>query len=151
MLTSVQRPGASSASATARTQSPMSRSSPRRKGQSSVRSRARHALSSVAMSIASSAAAEIAERERERQRRSDAALAPMREAVARVAGRSAEEAAADERLWHVVQAALRRDLARANEAPAYTMWSVLEPEVELVRARLAALFGCDAEEVAITR
>jgi len=128
------------------------------------------------MSIASSAAAEIAERERERQRRSDAALAPLREAVARGAGLSAEEAAADERLWHVVQAAfevdrnivnlnnggvspsprlvqdaLRRDLARANEAPAYTMWSVLEPEVELVRARLAALFGCDAEEVAITR
>jgi selenocysteine lyase/cysteine desulfurase len=51
----------------------------------------------------------------------------------------------------LVQDALRRDQARANEAPAYAMWSVLEPEVEIVRARLAALFGCDAEEVAITR
>jgi selenocysteine lyase/cysteine desulfurase len=51
----------------------------------------------------------------------------------------------------LVQDALRRDLGRANEAPAYAMWSVLEPEVEIVRARLAALFGCDAEEVAITR
>ena len=128
------------------------------------------------MSIATSAAAEIGERERERQRRCDAALAPLREAVARLEGRSPEEAASDERLWHVVQAAfevdrnivnlnnggvspsprlvqdaLRRDLARGNEAPAYAMWSVLEPEVEIVRARLAALFGCDAEEVAITR
>ena len=128
------------------------------------------------MSIATSAAAEMAERERERQRRGDAALAPLREAVARLEGRSPEEVASDERLWHVVQAAfevdrnivnlnnggvspsprlvqdaLRRDLARGNEAPAYAMWSVLEPEVEIVRARLAALFGCDAEEVAITR
>jgi len=128
------------------------------------------------MSIETSAAAEIAERERERQRRGDAALAPLREAVARLEGRSPEEVASDERLWHVVQAAfevdrnivnlnnggvspsprlvqdaLRRDLARGNEAPAYAMWSVLEPEVEIVRARLAALFGCDAEEVAITR
>jgi hypothetical protein len=128
------------------------------------------------MSIATSAAAETAERERERQRRGDAALAPLREAVGRLEGRSPEEAASDERLWHVVQAAfevdrnivnlnnggvspsprlvqdaLRRDLARGNEAPAYAMWSVLEPEVEIVRARLAALFGCDLEEVAITR
>jgi isopenicillin-N epimerase len=128
------------------------------------------------MSIATSAAAETAERERERQRRCDAALAPLREAVGRLEGRSPEEAASDERLWHVVQAAfevdrnivnlnnggvspsprlvqdaLRRDLARGNEAPAYAMWSVLEPEVEIVRARLAALFGCDVEEVAITR
>ena len=128
------------------------------------------------MSIAASAAAEVTERDRERQRRSDAALAPLREAVARLEGRSPEEAAADEKLWHVVQAAfdvdprivnlnnggvspsprlvqeaLRRDQARANEAPAYAMWSVLEPEVEIVRARLAGLFGCDAEEVAITR
>jgi selenocysteine lyase/cysteine desulfurase len=128
------------------------------------------------MSIAASAAAEVAERERERGRRCDAALAPLREGVARASGQSPEQAAADERLWHVVQAAfdvdlnlvnlnnggvspsprvvqdaLRRDLGRANEAPAYAMWSVLEPEVEIVRARLAALFGCDAEEVAITR
>jgi selenocysteine lyase/cysteine desulfurase len=128
------------------------------------------------MSIATSAASEMAERERERQRRCDAALAPLREAATRLEGRSPEEAASEERFWHVVQAAfeldrnivnlnnggvspsprlvqdaLRRDLVRANEAPAYAMWSVLEPEVEIVRARLAALFGCDTEEVAITR
>jgi isopenicillin-N epimerase len=128
------------------------------------------------MTIAASAAAEAADRQRERQRRCDAALAPVREAVAAVEGRRPEEAAADERLWRVVQGAfdvdrtlvnlnnggvsssprlvqdaLRRDQSRANEAPAYAMWSVLEPEVERVRARLAALFGCDAEEVAITR
>ncbi|HEU0106003.1 MAG TPA: GGDEF domain-containing protein, partial [Vicinamibacteria bacterium] len=61
------------------------------------------------MSIAASAAAEVAERDRERQRRSDAALAPLREAVARLEGRSPEEAAADEKLWHVVQAAFDVD------------------------------------------
>ena len=31
------------------------------------------------------------------------------------------------------------------------MWTVLEPEIESVRARLAASFGCDPEEMAITR
>src|SRR2546429_8467845 len=31
------------------------------------------------------------------------------------------------------------------------MWQVLEPEIEAVRHRLAASFGCDAEEMAITR
>jgi selenocysteine lyase/cysteine desulfurase len=31
------------------------------------------------------------------------------------------------------------------------MWAVLEPEVETVRQRLAADFGCDPEEMAITR
>jgi selenocysteine lyase/cysteine desulfurase len=51
----------------------------------------------------------------------------------------------------LVQEALRRDQARANEAPAYAMWSVLEPEVETARAGLATLFGCDKEEIAITR
>src|SRR5262249_7549204 len=51
----------------------------------------------------------------------------------------------------LAQDALRRDQAGANGAPAYAMWSVLEPEVEKVRAGLAALFGCDTEEVAITR
>jgi selenocysteine lyase/cysteine desulfurase len=100
----------------------------------------------------------------------------MRAAFARFEGRPAEEAAADEPLWQVVretfdvdltmvnlnnggvspsprlvQDALRRDQARANEAPAYAMWSVLEPEIETVRAGLAALFGCDKEEIAITR
>ena len=51
----------------------------------------------------------------------------------------------------VVQEALARHLAFANQAPAHNMWRVQEPHKESVRARLARLFGCDAEEVAITR
>ena len=51
----------------------------------------------------------------------------------------------------VVQDAMVRYLAYSNEAPVYTMWQVLEPQVESVRRRLAATFGCDPEEMAITR
>ncbi len=51
----------------------------------------------------------------------------------------------------VVQEAMRRYLEYSNTAPAYTMWQVLEPEIEAVRQRLAASFGCDPEEMAITR
>lgn len=51
----------------------------------------------------------------------------------------------------VVQDALRRYLEFSNQAPVYTMWKVLEPQVEGVRQRLARAFGCDPEEMAITR
>jgi selenocysteine lyase/cysteine desulfurase len=51
----------------------------------------------------------------------------------------------------VVQDAMHRELEFSNMAPAYTMWQVLEPEIENVRTRLAASFGCDREELAITR
>ena len=51
----------------------------------------------------------------------------------------------------VVQDAMRRYLDYSNTAPAYTMWQILEPEIEAVRRRLAASFGCDPEEMAITR
>jgi len=51
----------------------------------------------------------------------------------------------------VVQEAMRRSLEFSNIAPARTMWGVLEPEVESVRQKLAADFGCDPEEMAITR
>jgi selenocysteine lyase/cysteine desulfurase len=51
----------------------------------------------------------------------------------------------------IVQDAMRRQLEFSNMAPAYTMWTVLEPEIESVRTRLAASFGCDPEELAITR
>ncbi|HEX6588459.1 MAG TPA: aminotransferase class V-fold PLP-dependent enzyme [Longimicrobiales bacterium] len=50
-----------------------------------------------------------------------------------------------------VQDAMKRYLDYSNGAPSYTMWRVLEPQIETVRARLAATFGCDAEELAITR
>lgn len=51
----------------------------------------------------------------------------------------------------VVQEAMRRQLEFSNQAPSNYMWRVLEPEVESVRTRLAANFGCDQEEIAITR
>src|SRR6266705_2925509 len=51
----------------------------------------------------------------------------------------------------IVQEAMRRYLEYSNTAPAYTMWQILEPEIEAVRHRLAASFGCEPEEMAITR
>jgi selenocysteine lyase/cysteine desulfurase len=51
----------------------------------------------------------------------------------------------------VVQDAMRRYLELSNEAPVYTMWQLLEPQVESVRKGLAAAFGCDPEEMAIVR
>src|SRR5881296_158571 len=51
----------------------------------------------------------------------------------------------------VVQEAMRRYLDYSNTAPAYTMWQILEPEIESVRRRLARAFGCDPEELAVTR
>ena len=90
--------------------------------------------------------------------------------------RSAEEIAHDEDFWReiqqaftvdrnlinlnnggccpsprVVQDAMRRQLEFSNMAPVYNMWRILEPEIESVRSRLAADFGCDPEELAITR
>ena len=51
----------------------------------------------------------------------------------------------------VVQEAMKRYLDLSNEAPVYTMWQLLEPQVESVRRSLAREFGCDPEEMAITR
>ena len=51
----------------------------------------------------------------------------------------------------VVQEAMKRYLDLANEAPVYTMWQLLEPQIESVRRELAREFGCDPEELAITR
>ena len=92
------------------------------------------------------------------------------------AGRSPVELAADEDFWveiqraftldrtlinlnnggvspspRVVQEAMARYLALSNQAPAYTMWNLLEPQVESVRRELAREFGCAPEELAITR
>ncbi len=99
-----------------------------------------------------------------------------RAAASSIDGRTPEQAARDEDFWReiqqaftvdrnivnlnnggvcpspkIVQDAMRRQLEFSNMAPAYTMWTVLEPEIESVRARLAASFGCDPEEMAITR
>jgi isopenicillin-N epimerase len=99
-----------------------------------------------------------------------------RAAASSIHDRTAEQAARDEDFWReiqqaftvdrniinlnnggvcpspkVVQDAMRRQLEFSNMAPAYTMWTVLEPEIESVRAHLAASFGCDPEEMAITR
>ena len=51
----------------------------------------------------------------------------------------------------VVHEAFKRYLDLSNQAPVYHMWQVLEPNIESVRRQLAAEFGCDAEELAITR
>ena len=51
----------------------------------------------------------------------------------------------------VVMDAQTRDLRFANAAPAHHMWDLLEPRVEAVRRDLAREFGCDPEEMAITR
>jgi len=50
-----------------------------------------------------------------------------------------------------VQEAVKRHLDFSNEAPAHTMWRVLEPRIESVRTHLARLWDVDREEVAITR
>lgn len=51
----------------------------------------------------------------------------------------------------VAQDALKRYLDYSNQAPVWSMWRILEPQREQVRRQLAGLFGCDAEELAITR
>src|SRR3989475_392239 len=106
----------------------------------------------------------------------DHALARVVSANQAVAGRSPDDVAQDEDFWldvqqaftldrtiinlnnggvspspRVVQEAMRRYLEYSNTAPVYTMWQVLEPEIEPGRRRPAASFGCDPEEMAITR
>lgn len=51
----------------------------------------------------------------------------------------------------IVQEAMKGHLDYSNEAPVYTMWRILEPQREGVRQRLALEFGCDSEEIALTR
>ena len=51
---------------------------------------------------------------------------------------------------HVLEQMIR-DLRFSNEMPVYQMWMVLEPRIESCRRELAAEFGCDPEEMAITR
>jgi len=50
-----------------------------------------------------------------------------------------------------VQDAMKSHWDFANKAPTYTMWDIQRPQKEPVRQRLARMFGCDAEEIALTR
>jgi isopenicillin-N epimerase len=103
-------------------------------------------------------------------------LKDVHAAAKRVARLSAEEAARDENFWfdiqqafsvtrgmvnlnnggvspspRIVTEALVRYIWQQEDATAYTMWQILEPQSETIRTGLADLFGCDREEVAITR
>jgi selenocysteine lyase/cysteine desulfurase len=51
---------------------------------------------------------------------------------------------------HVLEQMIR-DLRFSNELPVIHMWQTLEPRIESVRRELARSFGCDPEEMAITR
>ncbi|MCE7962091.1 MAG: aminotransferase, partial [Acidobacteria bacterium ACB1] len=89
---------------------------------------------------------------------------------------SPAEAALDEDYWTVIQQAfsVTRGIINLNnggvspsprivteafvrytwqqeDATAYTMWRILEPQSETVRTGLAEHFGCSPEEIAITR
>src|SRR5688572_2636424 len=50
-----------------------------------------------------------------------------------------------------VQEAMKRYYDLSNEAPSYYMWRILDQGREPLRKNLAALAGCDAEEIAINR
>lgn len=51
----------------------------------------------------------------------------------------------------IVTEALVRYIWQQEDATAYTMWRILDPQSETIRTGLAELFGCDREEIAITR
>jgi isopenicillin-N epimerase len=51
----------------------------------------------------------------------------------------------------VVSDTEKRYLEIENMTPTYYMWRILDPGIETVRRRLAREFGCDLEEIAITR
>lgn len=51
----------------------------------------------------------------------------------------------------IVTEAFVRYTWQQEDATAYTMWRLLEPQSETIRAGLAEIFGCDTEEIAITR
>ncbi|MFC1724297.1 aminotransferase class V-fold PLP-dependent enzyme [candidate division KSB1 bacterium] len=50
-----------------------------------------------------------------------------------------------------VQDAVKKHHDFANKAPTYTMWQIQEPQRENVRKGLARMYGCDPEEIAMTR
>jgi isopenicillin-N epimerase len=97
-------------------------------------------------------------------------------AAAAVSGRPADLVAQDEDFWFNVRHAFTVDrniinlnnggvspapksvmdteiryLEIENMTPTYYMWRILDPGIENARRRLARVFGCDPEEIAITR
>ena len=105
-----------------------------------------------------------------------ALLKEVEAATKTVAHLTPEQAAMDEDYWAVIQnsftvtrgiinlnnggvspsprivtEALVRYIWQQEDATAYTMWQILEPQSETIRTGLAELFGCDREEIAITR
>jgi isopenicillin-N epimerase len=103
-------------------------------------------------------------------------LRDVHAATAKIGNLSSEEAATDEDYWaaiqnsfsvtrgiinlnnggvspspRVVTEALVRYIWQQEDCTAYTMWEILEPQSETIRTGLAELFGCDREEIAITR
>ncbi|HEY3040274.1 MAG TPA: aminotransferase class V-fold PLP-dependent enzyme [Pyrinomonadaceae bacterium] len=103
-------------------------------------------------------------------------LKEIQGATKSVAHLTPEQAAMDEDYWSVIQnsftvtrgiinlnnggvspsprivtEALVRYIWQQEDATAYTMWQILEPQSETIRTGLAELFGCDREEIAITR
>ena len=98
------------------------------------------------------------------------------QAATTVSGRAADSVARDEDFWLTIRHAFTVDrniinlnnggvspspkivmdteeryLEIENMNPSYYMWNVLDPGIETVRRRLAKTFGCDTEEIAITR
>src|SRR5215218_3752941 len=103
-------------------------------------------------------------------------LKEIEAATRTVAHLSPEQAAMDQDYWSVIQnsftvtrgiinlnnggvspsprivtEALVRYIWQQEDATAYTMWQLLEPQSETIRTGLAEIFGCDREEIAITR
>ncbi len=106
----------------------------------------------------------------------DDAIARVLAADRSAGGKSATELAHNERYWgqiqrafavdrsvinlnnggvnpasRVVMDAMRRHLEFTNQIPARNLWKIQDKQVETVRQRLARVFGCDPEEMAITR
>ena len=104
------------------------------------------------------------------------ALLQAKSAAAKVSDRPADTVARDEDFWFNIRHAFTVDrnminlnnggvspapkivmdteiryLEMENLNPSYYMWNVLDPGIETVRRRLAETFGCDTEEIAITR
>jgi len=105
-----------------------------------------------------------------------AMLDEVKAAVKQIEHLTPEEAAMDESFWFTIQQAfsvtrgitnlnnggvspsprivteaLVRYIWEQEDITAYTMWQILEPQCETVRTGLADIFGCDPEEIAITR